>query len=242
MKKTNFFILLSLCIVISLISYTDWLIDVRQSQINGDLIVHAIKTYRKQNNALPLNLESLVPQYLKKLPRVQRTIMFLPDKDFEYSLNRVIPFSGCFILTFMHKSDGLTYKYDSREDSIIYTQSGTTRPDYIEENITFEDIYLLRNKILSFYRDSLKYPTVLNELIPEYMESFPYDTSARYRPYDLAPNYSAELLTYEFYQPCDTFRGNFRLYFDATFGRYYYNTFTNTGGWGCDDDKDIFNL
>ena len=234
MKKSKLFILLFLCILFSIISWTDWSIDVKQSQENGDLIAHAIKTYRKQNNALPLNLESLVPQYLHELPGVQRTIIFLPNKNFKYSLHHVIPFSGCFILTFMHKSDGLTYKYDSREDSIIYTQIGS-KPEYIEENITFDDIYLLRNKILSYYRDSLKYPTELNELIPEHMESFPYDTSARYRPYDVAPNFSAELLKYEFYQPCDTFRGNFSLTFDVIYGRYYYNSITKTGEWGYDD-------
>ena len=237
MKKVWFFILLALCcIIIYVVSLTNWSFDIQQSKSNGDLITDAIITYRKQNNALPVVLESLVPKYLNELPRVQRTIVLLPSKDFEYSLINVIPFSGCFYLTFMHKSDGLNYKYDSREDSIIYTRSGTERLDYIEEHITFEDIRLLSSTILSYYRDSLKYPKELTELIPEYMDSFPYDTSARYRPYDITPNFSAELLKYEFYQPCDTFRGNFRLYFDVPFGRYYYNTYTNTGGWGYDDD------
>lgn len=234
MKKARFFIILTLCIIISLFPLTNWSFDVKRSILNGDLIADAIITYRKQNNALPINIESLVPQYLNELPRVQRTMVLLPQGDFKYSLNNVIPFSGCFLLTFRHKFDGLTYKYDSRDDSISYTQIGT-KPDYIEENITFEDIYLLRSKILAYYSDSLKYPTELTELIPEYMESFPYDTSARYRPYDVAPNFSAELLKYEFYQPCDTFRGNFRLYFDLPVGRYYYNTYTNTSGWGYDD-------
>ncbi len=236
MKEAWFYILKAVCcVIIYLISLTNWSFNIKQSKLNGDLIADAIITYRKQNNALPINLESLVPQYLNKLPTVQRRIISLPNKDYGYSLYNVIPFKGCFILTFMHKSDGLTYKYDSREDSIIYTRVGA-KPDYIEEHITFEDIRLLSSTILSFYRDSLKYPTELNELIPTYMESFPYDTSARYRPYDVAPNYSAELLKYEFHQPCDTFRGNFRLYFDVTFGRYYYNSITNTGGWGYDDD------
>jgi hypothetical protein len=235
MKKIGAFILLVSCITVPVISWTNWSFDIKQSKSNGDLIAHAIITYRKQNNALPLDLESLVPKYLYDLPRVQRTMRFLPSKDFKYSLHNIIPLSGCFFLTFQHKLDGLTYKYDSRNDSIIYTRNGT-KPDYIEENITFEDIYLLRSKILAYYSDSLKYPTELTELIPDYMDSFPYDTSARYRPYDIAPNFSAELLEYELHQPCDTFRGNFRLYFDVSFGRYYYNTFTNTGGWGYDDD------
>lgn len=235
MKRRNLIAIVLACLVLVVISWSNWLIDIEQTTRNGDLVADAIKDYRQQNNALPTNLESLVPQYFKMLPRVKRKIPFLTNKDFNYSVYDVIPFSGCFYLTFKHKSDGRNYKYDSREDSIIYTRSGTDRPDYIEEHITFEDIHHIRNTILSFYRDSLKYPKELNELIPTYMESFPYDTSARYRPYDIAPNFSAELLEYEFYQPCDTFRGKFRLSFDVVFGRYYYNTFTNAGGWAYDD-------
>ena len=224
-----------ICVIVVGISWSNWLIDMEQTKKNGNAVADAIKEYRKQNNELPVNLESLAPQYFKRLPRVKRTFPFIADKGFNYSVYEIIPFSGCFYLTFMHKSDGRTYKYDSRDNSIIYTRVGTDRTDYIEEHITFEDIHVLSSTILSFYRDSLKYPTKLNELIPTYMESFPYDTSARYRPYDLAPKYSAELLTYEFHQPCDTFRGKFRLSFDVPFGRYYYNTFTNAGGWAYDD-------
>jgi hypothetical protein len=223
------------CIILVVIPWSNWLIDLEHTKRNGSVVADAIKKYREQNNALPASLEELVPQYLKKLPRVKRSIPILSDKEFNYSVYDVIPFSGCFYLTFRHKSDGLNYKYDSRYNSIIYNMSGTVRTDYIEENITFEDIHLLSRRILSFYRDSLKYPTGLNELIPTYMKSFPYDTSARYRPYDIAPKFSAELLTYEFHQPCDTFRGKFRLSFDTVFGKYYYNTFTNDGGWAYDD-------
>ena|GEM_PF-4681004 len=234
MKNRKFFIILLLCIVLAVITWSGWLVNMKQTKRNGDLIADALKKYRVQNNALPTNLESLVPQYLNKIPRVERKIPFLTPKNFNYSVYDVIPFSGCFTLNFMHKSDGLTYQYDSRDSEFKYTGIGTEQ-DYIEEYITFEDINLLSSKILSYYKDSLTYPKALKELIPVYMESFPYDTSARYKPYDVAPNYSAELLKYEFHQPCDTFRGKFRLSFDVVLGKYYFNTFTDRGGWAYDD-------
>lgn len=235
MKSRHLIVVLLACIVLAVLSWSNGLVDVEQTMKNGDLIADAIQSYRVKNNSLPENLELLVPQYLKMLPTVKRRIPFMTDKNFNYSVYDVIPFSGCFYLNFMHKADGRNYKYDSRVDSIIYNRSGTIRLDYIEEHIPFEDIRLLSKTILAFYRDSLKYPKELNELIPGYMESFPYDTSARYRPYDIAPNFSAELLTYEFFQPSDTFRGKFRLSFDVVSGRYYYNTFTSAGGWAYDD-------
>jgi hypothetical protein len=235
MDRTRHLAVLTVFVLFPVRSIVNWSYDVERTKSNGEEIVAAILKYREQNNQLPRDLRSLVPRFLKEVPPVERTLSFLPDKAFEYSLYNVIPFPGCFSLTFMHKRNGLTYRYDSRNDSIIYAMIGT-HPRYIEEDITFKDIHQLKDHVLAYYKDSLEYPASLNDLIPEYMDAFPFDTAARYRPYDIAPDFSAELLEYQYHQPCDTFRGNYRLIFKVTYGRYIYNTYTNAGGWGYDDD------
>jgi len=232
MKIRSFFIVLGLILILTIISWSDWLVDIQLTERNGNSIANAIENYQRQNHTPPRNLESLVPQYFEKLPLVKRKFVILPDKCFGYEIYNEIPLTGCFIINFMHQSDGRTYEYDSRENLFRFT-GNSTNPDYIEENITFKDVELVSSKIESYYRDSLKYPEFLEELIPQYLVSLPYDTSARYK---FTSNFSAELLEYKFYQPCDTFRGKFRLYFDVACGRYYCNNLiANVGGWSYDD-------
>ena len=213
-------------------SCADKTIDFKESEKRGKSIADAVKTYLKKEGKLPNFLDDLVPEYLVSIPEV-KTNSLGTKRYFKYNVYNIIPHSGCFMLKFMHKSDGDTYQYDSRTDLIENTGVSTMNNDYIEENITFEDVSFLKSKIQLYYNDSLKYPKSLKDLIPVYMNSFPYDTSAKYRPYNIAPKFKSELLEYEYYQPSDSFRGDYELYFDVTFGQYRY--ITESGSWYYDD-------
>jgi len=230
MKNKTLLFISTIIILISFSSCDDWKIDFKESERRGNLIINATKKYHKEKGEYPSSLDSLVPKYLNEIPKVK---MFIgKDRDFKYNLYGVIPYSGCFIIEFMYKPDGFHWEYDSRTDKFAQGGQKTINPDYIEESITFEDIKLIKNSINSYYKDSMKYPLKLNELIPTYMDSFPYDTAAKYRPYDIAPKFSSDLLEYKFYQPSDTFRGEFVLYFDVTFGTYENY---NAGSWFYND-------
>jgi len=208
----------------------DLIINFNESEKQGNLIVDAINKYHDETNEYPQNLEILVPKYLHKIPEVQmRTGFQWVHIDFTYKLYNYIPYEGCFFIDFDYKRDGKTYRYSSINDSIVWTHISTINTDYIEELITYDDIWFLVNGVKSYYADSSIYPEKLIDLIPTYIDSLPYDTNSKYRTEKYC---CSELLTYEFHQPADTFRGKFSLYFDVSMGQYRYN---GKGNWYYDD-------
>jgi hypothetical protein len=208
----------------------DLIINFNESEKQGNLIIDAIKKYHEDIHEYPQNLDVLVPEYLSEIPEVQmRTGFKWINKDFIYYLVDYIPHEGCFYIDFQYKPDGKTYRYNSISDSIVWTLIGTINTDYIEELITYDDIWFLVHGVKSYFADSLQYPEKLTSLIPTYIDSLPYDTNSKYRTEKYC---CAELVTYEFHQPADTFRGNFHLYFDVSMGQYRYG---GNGHWYYDD-------
>lgn len=209
-----------------------------KSELLGNEIAKAINTYRNENGKLPENLNTLVPHYLSKLPKV-KTKFGLPrfNNAFKYKIIGFIPKQGDFKLTFSCKSDRKQYVYDSKTDQIIWNKISFGKSEYVTDEISLENINLLAKVIKKYYQDSLKYPDSLPMLIPAYLKKEHFNFKAQYKPSDVAPNYTSPAIEYSFHQPSDSFRGDFYLYFDVSFGEYYLYDNLKTGklDWYYDD-------
>lgn len=227
--KNSHIILLLISLGAFLSSCSKWCIDFEDSKKQGNIILYAINQYYIDTHEYPNSLDLLIPKYLSEIPKVRmKNNLCSTHEEFEYLLYDVIPYEGCFMITFDHKQDGRKYEYDSRTNKIEWTKIATTNTDYIEEFITFNDIVFIANAIKNYYSDSLKYPNAITDIQPLYIDSFPFNIKAQYRPKEIAPEFSADLIEYRCYQPCDTFRGKFKLYFNVSFGQIEH--FKN-GGW-----------
>ncbi len=214
-------------------SCSDRLIDFSASERQGNNIVYAIEKYYKDKHVYPDSLELLIPMYLDSIPEVIMKKGLNRNKlEFKYYLYNVIPKEGCFLITFDQKSSSNEYEYDSRTDEINWTGNSYMNADNIEENITFDDIKIVIQSIKNYFKDSADYPEALKDLVPSHLDSFPFNLNAKYRPIEVAPNFESDLVRYNFYPPSDTFRGEYRLFFEVAFGQYEY---IGNGNWYYND-------
>ncbi len=200
-------------------------IDFKKSEINGNLIAHAIEEYHKNHNEYPDVLEQLVPEYLSNIPNVEfknRLGVSRENMSFLYEKKNIIPKYGCYIIEFDHKLTSKKFRYDSRQNKFEWTNIIINNPDYIEISISFDEVRVIINALDVYFLQNKHYPEKLEMLIPEYLESFPFNMDAKYRPYDVAPNFESDIFNYTSFQPDENIRGNFTLYFNVDWGSYQY--------------------